>query len=129
MSTRCRCCLKEVENYDELHEFSSEVAIDKDQNFVKINDCFMDLTTLQIPEDEEDMIKICSSCLGDLKFCYLFKRKCIESFAKFLEQEHDDQNTGKGSFVKIRHAEMRAFRSPSLLALSPSLVTLSKRGF
>lgn len=92
----CRCCLKEVVNDDELHEFSSEVAIDSDpvnpQIFIKISECYMDLTTLNVAEDDEDNTKICSTCLGDLKFCFLFKRKCLES-SKIFEQE--DQSTGE----------------------------------
>jgi hypothetical protein len=89
----CRCCVREIEFSEELHEFSSEVAIDADtanpHNFIKISDCYTEiLFPLTISEDDEDVTKICSSCLGDLKFCYLFKRKCIES-SKVFEQEQD----------------------------------------
>lgn len=92
----CRCCLKELGNEEELHEFSSEVAIDLDAinpvNFIKINECYLELTALLVPETEEDLTKICSNCLGDLKFSFLFKRKCLES-AKILESE--EQEPGK----------------------------------
>lgn len=85
----CRCCLKEIFDKDELHEFSSEVATDFEAkepiNFIKINQCYLEVTSLEIPLNEEDNNMICSGCLGDLRFSYIFKKKCIES-AKELEK-------------------------------------------
>jgi hypothetical protein len=80
----CRCCLTESKVIAELYEFSSEVSVDSEstanpQNFVKISDCFRNLTLIDIPEELEDLSKICSQCLGDLKFCYIFQMKCLES--------------------------------------------------
>lgn len=86
----CRCCVKEIEFEEELHAFNSEVAIDPDpedpQNFIKISDCYMEVTLMNVVEEDEDSMKICSACLGDLKFSYLFKMKCIES-TKIFEQD------------------------------------------
>lgn len=93
----CRCCLKQIIYDEELHEFSSEVATEFDKSssdpvgFIKISECYLDLTTLPVPENEEDMYKICSNCLGDLKFSFLFKKKCIEN-AKYLEAADAEQN-------------------------------------
>lgn len=95
----CRCCLKELSSDEDLHEFSSEVSTDLDAinpvNFIKISDCYLDLCNILVPENEEDFTKICSNCLGDLKFSLLFKRKCIESAKKILEVEEQEQDTGK----------------------------------
>lgn len=80
----CRCCLAESKFENELYEFSSEVSIDDEpsrdpQNFVKISDCFTLLVNIEVPVEAEDFSKICSQCLGDLKFCYMFQRKCLDS--------------------------------------------------
>lgn len=88
----CRCCLRELGSEEELHEFSSEVATDADvvnpQNFIKISECYLDLVGFTVSEEDEDNTKICSSCLGDLKFCFLFKRKCTEN-ARTIEETQD----------------------------------------
>lgn len=80
----CRCCLLESKFESELYEFSSEVSVDDEpstdpQNFVKISECFQSVTSVQVPVESEDLSKICSQCLGDLKFCYLFQRKCCDA--------------------------------------------------
>lgn len=80
----CRCCLAESRSESDLYEFSSEVSVDDEplsdpQNFVKISECFASLTSTIVPAEAEDLSKICSQCLGDLKFCYLFQRKCWEA--------------------------------------------------
>lgn len=87
----CRCCVREIGNEDELHEFSSEVATDNDsQNFIKISECYAEITTINVAEDDEDNTKICSTCLGDLKFCFVFKRKCLEAAKAFEIEEHPE---------------------------------------
>lgn len=68
----------------DLYEFSSEVSVDSEttsnpSNFVKISYCFRSLTFIDVPEETEDLSKICSQCLGDLKFCYMFQKKCLEA--------------------------------------------------
>jgi Zinc-finger associated domain (zf-AD) len=80
----CRCCLAEAKTESELYEFSSEVSVDSEpttepQHFVKISECFKHITLIAIPEDAEDASKICSQCLSDLKFCFLFQQKCLEA--------------------------------------------------
>lgn len=80
----CRSCLKEVKFESELYEFSSEVSVDSDgtaepKEFVKISQCYNSVTSVDIEEDTEDLSKICSQCLSNLKFCYLFQKKCWES--------------------------------------------------
>lgn len=94
----CRCCLLEVSKKNDLYEFSSEVSVDNDltsdpQMFVKISDCYMQITAVTISEEQEDSSKICSSCLGDLKFCYQFQKKCLEAEKAFdgFKQEKDSQ--------------------------------------
>lgn len=91
-ATTCRCCLVESKAENELYEFSSEVSIDNDsttdpQNFVKIAECFQHLTNILVPEDVEDTSKICSQCLGDLKFCYMFQRKCLDAEKTYVLEE------------------------------------------
>ncbi|XP_070502544.1 zinc finger protein 260-like [Chironomus tepperi] len=89
----CRCCLQVLKNEEDLYEFSSEVAIDSDStNFIKINTCYLEVTNFNISAEDEDITKICSSCLGDLKFCYLFKKKCMEVAKSFDQQENDDND-------------------------------------
>lgn len=81
----CRCCLSETESKLDLYDFSSEVSIDADniedpQNFVRISECFSRITTIKISDaKDEDTSKICSQCLSDLKFCFLFQRKCLDT--------------------------------------------------
>lgn len=77
----CRCCLTEFDSLEELYEFSSEFSLDDDSgdDFIKISECFHSLTTIRIPEDAEDENKICSGCLTDLKFCFVFLKKCQSS--------------------------------------------------
>lgn len=79
----CRCCLQQDEDKNGMYEFSSEVSVDneirEDATFVKISECFTVITGITISEELEDSSKICSRCLGDLKFCYQFRRKCAES--------------------------------------------------
>lgn len=94
----CRCCLEEPKNNEDLYEFSSEVAIDNESTtFIKINACYFEITNFNILLEDEDNTKICSSCLADLKFCYLFKRKCIDSAKSFDDDETDDKEIGKYS--------------------------------
>lgn len=81
----CRCCLQVSKNPEDLYEFSSEVAIDSDSNFIKINLVYLEVTGYTIEAEDEDSTKICSTCLGDLKFCFLFKRKCSEASKTFEE--------------------------------------------
>lgn len=96
----CRCCLEEVKNVQDLYEFSSEVAVDADSStFVKINECYSHITDISVSADQEDLTKICSSCLGDLKFCFLFKKKCMES-AKVYD-DNTDYKDGKIQFKKL----------------------------
>jgi hypothetical protein len=88
----CRCCLAVIESDAELYEFSSEVSIDSDtatshQNFIKIGECFSTVTTLTVNDDEEDTSKICSQCLGDLKFCFQFQKKCLDAEKTYNGQE------------------------------------------
>lgn len=99
----CRCCLKEYEVDSELHEFSSELATDSDpinpKNFIKISACYADVLSIMVVEEDEDTTKICSGCLGDLKFCYLFRRKCMESIKILEEEEQDVQEIGKLTII------------------------------
>lgn len=80
----CRCCLKQTKTESELYEFSSEVSMDSEEqknpeNFVKIAECYRQLTGTDVPVDSEDITKICSACLGDLKFCFIFQKKCWDN--------------------------------------------------
>lgn len=82
-----------------MYEFSSEVSVDSEpssdpQNFVKIGDCFTSLTSVSIPPEAEDQSKICSQCLGDLKFAYIFQKKCLEA-----EKSYSAQMTKEGKLV------------------------------
>lgn len=96
----CRCCLLEVAKGNELYEFSSEVSVDNEvsenpQMFVKISECYAQITTLTIDEEQEDSTKICSPCLGDLKFCYQFQKKCLESEKVFNVFKHENESHGE----------------------------------
>lgn len=93
----CRCCLSEMDLDSELYEFSSEVSIDSEttldpQNFIKIGECFASVTTIEIKLEDEDTSKICSQCLGDLKFCYMFQKKCLESDKTYSSEEDQGEN-------------------------------------
>lgn len=97
LKTTCRCCLAESKVESELYEFSSEVSVESDtandpQNFVKISECYRQLTSITVPEESEDSSKICSQCLGDLKFCFMFQQKCWDSDKIYSE---DTQIEGK----------------------------------
>lgn len=59
---------------------------------MKINLCYLEVTGVDVAQDDEDLTKICSSCLGDLKFSFLFKKKCVEAAKSFDE---DDKEIGK----------------------------------
>jgi Zinc-finger associated domain (zf-AD) len=83
----CRCCLSEINSFSDLFEFSSEVSVDENndggdpQNFVKISEVWQNITLVDVEasDEYEEVSKICSSCLSDLKFCYLFQKRCLES--------------------------------------------------
>jgi hypothetical protein len=69
---------------NELYEFSAEVSLDSEtsiepQQFIKIGACFQKITGIAVPEESEDSTKICPQCLGDLKFCFMFQKKCFDS--------------------------------------------------
>lgn len=87
----CRCCLSDVDLQPELYEFSSEVSIDEEvnvrpKNFVKIQDVWRNVIFPNADDDDfEDVSRICSQCLGDLKFCFLFRKKCLDSAPTFSE--------------------------------------------
>lgn len=78
----CRICLGEADSEEELYEFSAEIAVEdrkENQNFVSILEIYQQLTSIPLASEEEDDSKICSQCLGDLKFSFIFQQKCIES--------------------------------------------------
>lgn len=78
----CRCCLTETAEESELYEFSSEVSVNPETakpQFVKIANVYKESTSIEISEGEEDTSKVCVQCLGDLKFSYMFLKKCWES--------------------------------------------------
>lgn len=81
----CRCCLAEAKFERELYEFSSEVSVDSGEQvepqneFVKISECFKSVTGIEIPVENEDISKICTPCLSNLKFCYIFQKKCYDN--------------------------------------------------
>ena len=79
--TTCRCCLTEVKKVQDLYEFSSEVALSEntDGEYVRIVDAFASLTNIVVPFNEEDLTKICSPCLQELKIGYVFQKKCLDS--------------------------------------------------
>ncbi|KAG5683243.1 hypothetical protein PVAND_012536 [Polypedilum vanderplanki] len=84
----CRCCLQTSLEEEELYEFSSEVAVDeKSSEFVKINECYSEITSISVPDEEENFTKICSNCLADLKFAFIFKKKCLEASRLYDQQE------------------------------------------
>lgn len=106
----CRCCLEEVTENNELFEFNSEVSIDSEtttnpQNFIRISNCFKNLTNISVKEEEEETSMICSQCLGDLKFCYVFQQKCLDSeklykpVDKSGEVHHVDYCCQKSSWI------------------------------
>lgn len=112
----CRSCLKEVKFESELYEFSSEVSVDSDgtaepKEFVKISQCYNSVTSVDIEEDTEDLSKICSQCLSNLKFCYLFQKKCWESEKVYCTIDVKEGEklllflgvTSTGSFSEIIH--------------------------
>jgi hypothetical protein len=87
--TACRCCLTSVKSDVELYEFTSEVSVDEvvsvePQNFVRISDVWRSVTNSVDYDHYEDSSRICSQCLGDLKFCYMFQKKCLESDRVFV---------------------------------------------
>jgi Zinc-finger associated domain (zf-AD) len=91
----CRCCLAEAKSESDLYEFSSEVSMEVDtasdpQNFVKISECFKQLTSISVPDESQDSSKICTQCLGDLKFCFMFQQKCWESDKVYSEESPND---------------------------------------
>jgi hypothetical protein len=91
-SKTCRCCFQVSAEDTDLYEFSSEVAIDADSSdFVKIGSCYYEITSIILPAEEEDQNKICSGCLADLKFSFIFKKKCIDT-AKAYEQQQEGEN-------------------------------------
>lgn len=79
----CRCCLIETAEESELYEFSSEVSVNPETatkpQFVKIAQCFRESTSIDVPDNEEDSSKVCVQCLGDLKFSYMFLKKCWDN--------------------------------------------------
>lgn len=90
----CRCCLSEASLESELHEFSSEVCVDREsltdpQNFVKIGECFNSLTSVCNLEDDQS--RICKQCLGELILAYIFQKKCLEN-----EKIYSSTNAKKG---------------------------------
>lgn len=107
----CRCCLQVLKNEEDLYEFSSEVAIDADStNFIKINTCYLEVTNFNISAEDEDITKICSSCLGDLKFCYLFKKKCMEVAKSFDQDEYDNKEIGELCLIKLYWMNLELFQ-------------------
>lgn len=88
-SKTCRCCLMEVKNQD-LYEFSSEVAIDDSgpnpTNFVKIVDAFIRITTINVAKNDEDVSKICSTCLQDLRISFIFQRRCLDANQYYCQE-------------------------------------------
>lgn len=92
--TTCRCCLSQVEHEYELYEFSSEVSVDIEEqaeikNFIKISECFKQVTGIELPVESEDSSKICTPCLSNLKFCYLFQKKCWDNDKIYSEEGED----------------------------------------
>ena len=95
----CRCCLSDVDLQPELYEFSSEVSVDEEvtvrpKNFVKISECWRNVIfpNTEFDDEFEDVSRICSQCLGDLKFCFLFRKKCLDSAVTYNEYEDGNKN-------------------------------------
>lgn len=94
----CRCCLSQSLDESDLYEFSSEVSMDSDTqsdagNFVKISECFKQLTGSAIPVEAEDTSKICTTCLGDLKFCFIFQKKCWDNEKAYNESPKEGESS------------------------------------
>lgn len=92
----CRCCLIETAEESELYEFSAEVSVNPETatkpQFVKIAQCFRESTSIDVPDNEEDTSKVCVQCLGDLKFSYMFLKKCWDSeriYTHSVEGKHE----------------------------------------
>lgn len=103
----CRCCLSGPKTHADLYEFSSEVSIDSEStssphNFIKISDAWKYVTSLDVLEESEDISKICSQCLGDLKFCYMFQKKCVET-DKIYNELPDGNDIFYWLYIKRTH--------------------------
>lgn len=86
----CRCCLTEFDNTSELHEFSSEFSLDNDEepnSYIKISDCYANVTAISVPDDLENDTKMCHPCLEEMKACILFMRKCQTSDEIYVQRE------------------------------------------
>lgn len=99
----CRCCLSEK---DELYEFSSEMSMDDSaadaENFIKIGECYSTLTRIFVHKREENCSKVCNECLTDLKFSYLFQRKCLDNDKSFNRlAEGDDEEIEEGEKLSV----------------------------
>ena len=108
----CRCCLLQGENEGDLYKLSffTEITIDEEANsdakLIKLSDCFTDVTGLQIEEDTEN---ICVNCSEDLKFCYIFKQKCINN-AGVLDQESKSFSMPKEFSTKFSSSSLSRSR-------------------
>ena len=87
----CRCCLAEFKDESELYEFSSEVSVDSEElptesQFIRIAEVYSQITSIEVDGQAQDSSKICPQCLGDLKFSFIFQRRCLESEKQYLSQ-------------------------------------------
>lgn len=78
----CRCCLgvqKKNSSFQNFTEFE-----DKSMTLT-IGDCFSQLTSLELSEEDLKESLICKKCLKDLKSSHSFKQKCLENQEEFLK--------------------------------------------
>lgn len=85
----CRCCLVEVEDENELFEFSSEFGVsdvgsntspNATPSFFQIHTCYKKLVS-SLSSQESATSKICTVCLQELRAAFVFHQKSVKNCA------------------------------------------------
>lgn len=86
----CRCCLQTSDPND-LFEFCSEISVDDQNNYEKIQiiyNCLILVSkkTSLYQEKQEPISKICALCLQEMKNAFVFQQKSIMSNKIFIQE-------------------------------------------
>ena len=80
----CRCCLVEVQDENELFEFSSEFGISDvstaPPSFFQIHTCYKKIVS-PLNSHESATSKICTVCLQELRAAFVFHQKSLKNCA------------------------------------------------
>lgn len=107
----CRCCLVEVEDENELFEFTSEFGITDvataPPSFFQIHTCYRKIVS-PLTSQESTTSKICTVCLQELRAAFVFHQKSVKNCAIYKRKAASVKVArigGSGSEVKKEPAD------------------------